>query len=218
MAIQVGCPRCRLPVAEVAGGWSCEDHGRIPPLWRPETASYDDFGELLGRAQATGSRGFPAYLPWPMGPGWAVTDFGMVGSVSEGGGVTASVTCSSGTSDLDGPVDVLVVTEEAGVGLGARCAGTVHADPGEEIGDGPPATRVRIDSQSVPLWAVSTSAADGRFDRSVFAGEADGRWLWIVLRPASAMLLLRDGWILRDASAAGPEILELTFGGSPPRW
>ncbi len=210
MALLVGCPRCVSPVVEREGGWACTDHGPIYPLWRPDEASYDDFGELLGLAGD-----FPTYLPWPMSPGWAITDFGVVG---DKGRVVASVTCCSGTSELDGPVDVFVVAEEAGTGLGARCAATVHSDPGTEVGDGPPAAKIRIDSQSVPLWLVSTSMADGRFDRSVFAGEAGGRWLWMVLRPASAMLLLRDEWILRDAAGAGPEMLDLTFGGNPPLW
>ncbi|CUR60927.1 conserved hypothetical protein [metagenome] len=210
MALLAGCPRCTAPVFERGSGWACGDHGPITPLWRPAEASYDDFGELLGR-----SRDFPLYLPWPMSPGWSVTDFGIVGAP---GRVRASVTCCSGASELDGPVDVFVITEEAGTGLGARCASTVHTDPGNEVGDGPPPVRIRIGSQSVPLWLVSTSAADDRFDRSVFAGEAGGRWLWIVLRPASAMLLLRDEWILRDASGIGPEMLELTFGGNPPAW
>ncbi len=210
MSLLAGCPRCASPVTQRGPGWACGDHGLISPLWRPVEASYDAFGEVLGR-----STGFPIYLPWPMGPGWSVTDFGVVG---EPGRVRASVTCASGASELDGPVDVFVITEEAGTGLGARCASTVHSDPGGEVGDGPPPVRIRIGSQSVPLWLVSTSAADERFDRSVFAGEADGRWLWIVFRPASAMLLLRDDWILRDASGIGPEMLELTFGGHPPIW
>ena len=58
--------------------------------------------------------------------------------------------------------------------------------------------------------------SDGEFDRSVFAGEAAGRWLWLVLRPASAMLLLRDDWILRDIAGLGPQLVELPFGGPPP--
>ena len=78
--------------------------------------------------------------------------------------------------------------------------------------------RVRIASQQVPLWSVSTSGSDAEFDRSVFAGEASGRWLWIVLRPASAMLLLRDDWILRDVSGLGPPLLEMPFGGQRPVW
>ena len=44
------------------------------------------------------------------------------------------------------------------------------------------------------------------------------RWLWLVLRPASAMLLLRDDWILRDASQSGPHLVELPFGGPAPAW
>lgn len=210
MTLVAGCPRCTSPVSERGDQWACPDHGPILPLWRPAEASYDDFGELLRR-----SAGFPTYLPWPMSPGWAVTDFGIVG---DGDKVTASMTCCSGTSELDGPVDVFVITEEAGTGLGARCAATVHTDPGTEVGDGPPPVRIRIESLSVPLWPVSTSTADDRFDRSVFAGEAGGRWLWVVLRPASAMLLLADDWILRDASGVGPEMLDLTFGGNPPVW
>ena len=92
----------------------------------------------------------------------------------------------------------------------------VRAD--HQVGEGQPAVRVRIGSQAVPLWAVSTSSADERFDRSVFAGEADGRWLWLVLRPASAMLLLRDDWILRDVSSIGPPLVEMPFGGPRPVW
>jgi hypothetical protein len=77
---------------------------------------------------------------------------------------------------------------------------------------------VRIGSQSVPLWAVSTSASDLELDRSVVAGEADGRWLWVVMRPASAVLLLRDEWILRDVSGIGPPLVEMPFGGPSPVW
>jgi len=70
----------------------------------------------------------------------------------------------------------------------------------------------------VPLWAVSTWSSDVEVDRAVFAGEAGGRWLWVVLRPASAMLLLQDEWILRDVSGIGPSLVELPFGGPQPTW
>jgi hypothetical protein len=146
-----------------------------------------------------------------MSPGWSVSDFAVVGG-------RATMTCSSGTSALDGPVDVFVVSEESGTGLGSRCAGTSHLDPGPEIGAGPPVVRVRIGSQSVPLWPVSTAGSDVELDRSVVAGEANGRWLWMVLRPASAMLLLRDEWILRDVSGIGPPLVEMPFGGPAPSW
>ncbi len=81
-----------------------------------------------------------------------------------------------------------------------------------------PAVRVRIGRQSVPLWPVSVSEVAGEWDRSVFAGEAGGRWLWIVMRPASAMLLLRDEWILRDVSGVGPPLVEMPFDGPRPPW
>lgn len=181
-------------------------------MWRAEEdATYDAFAEHL-----TASRGFPSYLPWPVSPGWSVTDFAVVGDGV--GEAIATLTCTSGTSVLDGPVDVIVVTEEVGTGLGARCAGTRYDDPGAEIADRPPTTKVRIGSQTVNLWDVSTSTADGDLDRSVLAGEASGRWLWIVLRPASALLLLQDEWILRDVSTVGPQLVELPFGGHRPGW
>jgi hypothetical protein len=211
VSLKASCPRCSAPLTEWSGTWACPDHGEIAPLWKPAEASYDAFGQHL-RA----SPQFPTYLPWPLSPGWSVTDFGVVGASPES--ARATLTCSSGTSALDGPVDVLVVAEEPGTGLGARCAGTAASDPGPEVGEGPPAVKVRIGSQTVPLWPVSTSASDGDWDRSVFAGEAVGRWLWMVLRPASAMLLLRDDWILRDVSGLGPQLLDMSFGGTPPSW
>jgi len=77
---------------------------------------------------------------------------------------------------------------------------------------------VRISGHPISLWSVSTSDSDVAFDRSVLAGEAHGRWLWVVLRPASAVLLLKDEWVLHDVAALGPELMDLPFGGSPPAW
>jgi hypothetical protein len=210
MPLHVECPRCPAPLGATSGGGHlCPEHGPTPALRRPEEASYDGFVEAL---RAAGD--FPTYLPWPMSPGWSVSDFAVVGQDP----ARATMTCSTGTSALDGPVDVFVISEESGVGLGARCAGTAHLDPGPEIGAGPPPVRVRIASQSVPLWSVSTADTEHELDRSVFAGEAGGCWLWVVLRPASAMLLLRDEWILRDVSGIGPPLVEMPFGGPRPTW
>ncbi|MBO0844134.1 MAG: hypothetical protein J2P22_01805 [Nocardioides sp.] len=210
MSLRSECPRCSSKLGSTPdGGYLCPEHGSTPPLRRPDEASYGGFTEAL---VAAGD--FPTYLPWPMSPGWSVSDFAVVGEDP----ARATMTCSSGTSPLDGPVDVFLVSEESGVGLGARCAGTIHLDPGPEIGIGPPPVRVRIGSQSVPLWAVSTSGSDRELDRSVVAGEAGGCWLWVVLRPASAMLLLRDEWMLRDVSGIGPPLVEIPFGGPSPVW
>jgi hypothetical protein len=86
------------------------------------------------------------------------------------------------------------------------------------VGQGAPAVQVLLGHHTVRLWPVSTSETHAELDRSVFAGEAFGRWLWLVLRPASAMLLLRDDWILRDVSGVGPPLVEMPFGGPAPAW
>lgn len=216
--VRVECPRCPTPVAEVGDGhWSCPDHGIVVPLWRPMSSSYEQFAAHLQRVGP-----FPTFLPWPLGPGWSVSDFAAV--VSDGDATRATMACVAGTSQLDGPVDVMVISEEPGTGFGARVAGLTTPDeaelldPGHEVGDGPPPVRVRVDQYPVGLWPVSVSTSPGEWDRSVLAGEAGGRWLWLVLRPASAILLLRDDWILRDISATGPQLVALPFGGPAPAW
>jgi len=208
--LQPGCPRCRLPLTESGDTWTCSQHGPTPPLWRPREATYDALVRHIEKAAD-----FPTYLPWPLGPGWQVTDFGVV--VGIGSAPRATVTCVSGTTELDGPVDVIVVSEEPGTGLGARAARLESPDP-RDIGEGPPVVKVRVDPVPVSLWAVSTSDSDGEFDRYVMVGEAAGRWLWLVLRPASAMLLMRDEWILREVAGIGAPLIEVSFGGPPPVW
>jgi hypothetical protein len=200
-----------VPVLHADGRWTCPDHGDVVPLWRPAEATYDAFGDHLRTAD-----GFPTLTCWPLGPGWSVTDFAVVGAGP--GQVRATMSCLSGASAQDGPVDVMVVTEEPGTGLGARIAGTPHDDPGDEVGDGPPLVKIRVEHQPLSLWPVSTSNGVREWDRSVVAGEAGGRWLWLVLRPASAVLLLRPDWVLRDLSSVGPGLLEVPFGGPAPAW
>lgn len=211
MTLAASCPRCSSPLTEDESGWRCIDHGAVTPLWRPAKASYEAFAEHLSRCSV-----IPTLLPWPLSPGWAITDFGCVARPDRE--ARASFISCAGTSDLDGVVEVTVVSEEPGVGVGARCAGIARTDPGGEIGDGPPHAKVRIDGHPISLWSVSTSETDHTFDRSVFAGEAHGRWLWLVLRPASAALLLNDEWILCDIADLGPELVDLPFGGNPPPW
>ncbi|HYI52965.1 MAG TPA: DUF6758 family protein, partial [Microlunatus sp.] len=78
--------------------------------------------------------------------------------------------------------------------------------------------------RTVPMWLVDDLADEsGATDedplaRAVFAGEADGRWLWLVMKPASAALLLQDDWLLADVTGFGPEALEMPFGGPRPAW
>ena len=211
MTLGAGCPRCASPVTHEDGGWRCLEHGPITPLWRPAVADYSAFAEHVTR-----STGMPTFAPWPLSPGWTVSDFGCVSSA--GREPRAAFITVAGPSDLDGVVELTVVSEEPGVGLGARCAGLLRTDPGAEIGDGPPHAKVRIIGHPIWLWSVLTSDVDVAFDRSVFAGEAEGRWLWLVLRPASAALLLEDDWILMNFADLGPELIDLPFGGAPPVW
>ena len=210
MSLAASCPRCTSPVTEADGVFTCRQHGKIPPLWRPDVADYASFAELVGRVDD-----LPTYLPWPMSPGWTIADFGCVTSRQR---ALATVTTTVGSSDLDGPVEVTIVSEDTGVGLGARCAGTAYDDPGEQVGHGPHAIKVRAGGRTVPLWAVDPRGDDDLLAKSVFAGEADGRWLWLVIRPASAALLLRDDWLLADVTGFGPEALEMPFGGPRPAW
>ena len=221
MPLAASCPRCTSPVTGEGDSFACSVHGPIEPLWRPAQADYDSFAELVGRSDQ-----LPTYLPWPMSPGWSIADFGCVGST---GVVRATVTTTVGSSDLDGEVEVTIVSEEPGIGLGARCAGTTYDDPGSQISHGPPAIHVRAGGRTVPLWLVEDSrdeahagsggiADDDLLARAVFAGEADGRWLWLVMKPASAALLLHDDWLLADVTGFGPEALEMPFGGPRPSW
>ncbi len=225
MPLAASCPRCTSPVTGEGADFACTVHGPIDPLWRPEESDYDSFAELVGRIDD-----IPTYLPWPMSPGWSISDFGCVGS---GDRVRATVTTTVGTSDLDGEVEVTIVSEDPGIGLGARCAGTSYDDPGPQISNGPPSIHVRAGGRTVPMWLVDDTGENPTFEReltvadltaddvlarAVFAGEADGRWLWLVMRPASAALLLHDDWLLADVTGFGPEALEMPFGGPRPTW
>lgn len=210
MTLAAECPRCSLGVSAVGDRWRCEDHGLVTPLWRATTPCYEAFADHLGRAEP-----LPTWLPWPLAPGWQVNDFGCV--AQPGDEARAGFAACSGPSELDGVVEVVVVSEEPGVGLGARCARASHTDPGPQI-QGPPHARVRVDGHPVPLWSVSTATDDPDFDRSVMVGEAHGRWLWLVLRPASVALMLQDRWNLRDVSGLGPELVTLPFGEVPRVW
>jgi hypothetical protein len=210
VSLAASCPRCTSPITETDGAYTCKQHGEIAPLWRPDTADYTAFAELVGRVGD-----LPTYLPWPMSPGWSIADFGCVASRDR---ATATVTTTVGTSDLDGPVEVTIVSEDSGVGLGARCAGTAYDDPGEQVGHGPHAVHVRAGGRTVPMWSVDPRDDDDLLAKAVFAGEAEGRWLWLVIRPASAALLLRDEGLLADVTGFGPEALEMPFGGPRPAW
>lgn len=207
MGMTAGCLRCELTGTSTDEGWSCPNHGSGPALWRGREASYEALVEHLHRTD-----GFPSYLPWPLGVGWRVSDLASV----IGPRPLATLVCASGATEPDGVVDFIAVTEEVGVGLGARCAGLAGPDPGPEVGTGRPVAHVRVEQQPVALWPVTPGGIE--LDRAVLVGEAAGRWLWLVLRPASALLLLREEWAIADLTTKGPALLALPFLSPPPPW
>lgn len=181
-------------------------HGPVPALWRAARSDYVSFSHHLRL-----SDDFPTTVPWPLADGWWVTDFA---TVHDGSRARATLVAVRGWTEADGPVETVVICEEPGVGLGARAADAVHTDPGAHLGD--ERLRVRVDGRFRSFWPVTGPAHEG--ERSVVAGEVDGRWMWLVLRPASALLLLAGGFHLVDVSGRGPSLLELPFGGPPPNW
>lgn len=177
---------------------------------RPEPASYAAFAEHLAR-----TTGFPTYLPWPLPSGWRVTDFAARGKPGRTHGTVVTL---EGVNPDDGGISLSVVAEEPGCGLGASVAGTVWSDPGADIGDRPADARVTVGASTVPLWTISTHQASGELDRSVLAGEAEGRWLWLVVRPASAVLMFQRPWTLCQADSIGAPLLAVPFGPVLPEW
>jgi hypothetical protein len=109
--------------------------------------------------------------------------------------------------------DVVLVSEEPGIGLGARYAGLEGPDPGPALADALTHTaaqaKVTTNGQTAPLWLVR--GADGR---SAYVGEAEGLWLWAILWPADAGYLFAEDVNLLDLREESPG--PLIFGAPSP--
>lgn len=151
----------------------------------------------------------PLWLPFPLPTGWLVSGVGSAGD--DRTGARATLLACSGPAPLGGAADLVLVAEEPGVGLGARFAGLPAPDPGPEISEMAPHAKVEAASHPTPLWTVP-----GSDDRAVFVGEAKGLWLWAVLWPAAAGLLLLENLALLDLREGVPEA-GVEFGSSSPR-
>jgi len=103
------------------------------------------------------------------------------------------------------------VAEEQGVGLGARFAGMRGADPGTVVQREPQA-KLEVKGRPVPLWWV-----DSEGDRAVYVGQWGGRWLWAILRPQSAGVVLLEDVPVADLRGLGLEADLLPYG-TPPPW
>jgi hypothetical protein len=164
--------------------------------------SLDGLGGLL-RGVAV-----PVWLPWPLPRGWLVTGF--AGAGDERSGTRGCIVALSGPNPVGGPGEMLLVSEELGVGLGAGCAGLDGPDPGSDFAAGPSHGCVRFGNHDFPLWHVDTPG------RAAFAGEVMGNWLWLILWPDTAGMLLVDPLELRDLRDPGQD-LDLPFGAQSPR-
>jgi hypothetical protein len=154
----------------------------------------------------------PLWCLWPLPPGWTVTGIGWAGD--ERTGVRATAMACSGPAPLGGgPADLVLVAEEPGVGLGSRLAGIRGPDPGPVLAtllekSGAHA-KIKVAGHPTPLWSVESLP-----DRSAYAGEAKGVWLWVVAWPATAGYMLAEDVTLRDLTVWLPP--ELVFGAPSP--
>ncbi|MPZ59989.1 MAG: hypothetical protein GEU93_01580 [Propionibacteriales bacterium] len=153
----------------------------------------------------------PLWTPWPLPSGWQVAGHGHVGDPANG---RATVFACRGPNPVGGEdAELLVVAEEPGTGLGSRLAGLSSPDPGPEFGFGMPQAKVLITGRPTSLWWVSSAAPD----RAVYAGEAAGRWIWLILHPESAGALLMEELSLADVRDLGLEVELLKYGDLSPR-
>jgi hypothetical protein len=199
------CPRCGGPVHEPSvwsSAWQCDVHGEVHPLRMVYSPSAEGLGGLL-RGVAV-----PVWLPWPLPRGWLVTGF--AGAGDERSGTRGCIVAVSGPNPVGGPGEMLLVSEELGVGLGAGCAGLDGPDPGSNFSVGPSHGSVRFGNHELPLWHVDTPG------RAAFAGEVMGSWLWLILWPDTAGMLLVEPLELRDLRDPGQD-LDLPFGARSPR-
>jgi hypothetical protein len=199
------CPRCGALVHEPSAwssAWQCGVHGEVSPLRPAYRPSRDGLAGMLRTAEV------PVLVPWPLPIGWLVTGF--AGAGDERTGTRASVVALSGPDPAGGPGDLLVIAEEPCIGLGAGLAGLDGPDPGAGFAASPPDAMAHFEGHEVPLWNVVAP------ERAAFVGELKGNWLWMVLWPQTAGLILAEHIHLRDLRDPLQE-LDLPFGAPSPR-
>lgn len=192
------CPRCgerARPPGPYVSVWRCAAHGIIEPVQVIASVSDDAVRHVVARA------GTPCWYPAPLPTGWELSGFVLAGD--ERSAARAAASGCAGPGPLGGSAEMVVVAEEPGVGLGAGYAGLQEVDPGPQIG-GIRAGTVLIRGHPAALWSVA--AAPGR---AAMVGEADGRWLWIVVWPSSAGYVLAEDLQLADLrGVTGPGRLD----------
>ncbi len=191
-----------MPPSAWSSAWRCGRHGDVHPLRQVRSLSREGLADVVRHARV------PVLLPWPLPGGWLVTGFALAGD--ERSGARGCVVALSGPNPVGGLGEMLLVSEEMGVGLGARCAGLPGPDAGEGVVSGPPVAWVELGNHEFPLWHVDAPG------RAAFVGEVLASWLWIVLWPDTAGTLLVEPMTLRDLRDPGQD-LDLPFGARSPR-
>jgi hypothetical protein len=203
-------------------GWRCAECGPVPPLHVAGHIGPEIVRSVVTRLAGAAARRPappPLWCPWPLPANWTVTGVAWAGDDRDG--VRATAVACSGPGPLGGgPADLVLVAEEPGVGLGTRFAGIPGPDPGPLLADamaehqpGHPEpvahAKVRAGGHPTPLWSVKSPT-----DRSAYAGEARGMWLYAITWPASAGYLLAEDVVLQDLSEWTPP--ELVYGAPSP--
>jgi hypothetical protein len=184
----------------MSSDWTCAEHGRVAPYHATRLESL---------AQVAASAKVPVWAPFPLIPGWTLGGLGWCGD--ERSGATATVLALAGPSPIGGPADLLLVAEEPGTGLGASLAGRDGLDPGDFVA-GAPDAKVLAAGHPTALWRC-----DSADDRVAFVGEASGVWLWAVLWPPAAELVLLEHVELQDLRREAVGALALPIGAASPR-
>ena|ERR1022692_945846 len=203
--MNLACPRCGgsvRPPSVWSSGWRCEQHGDVPPLRQVRSLSPEGLAGLLRNVVV------PVMLPWPLPNGWLVTGFAAAGD--ERTGSRGCAVALSGPNPVGGPGEMLLISEEIGVGMGAHCAGLEGPDPGDGLATRLPSAQVEFGNHEFPLWHVEAP------DCAAFAGEVLGSWLWILLWPDTAGTMLLETMPLRDLRDPGQDF-DLPFGARSPR-
>jgi hypothetical protein len=187
----------------MSSDWTCEEHGAVLPLHVLPRVGADVLAAAARDAKV------PLWSPLPLLAGWTATGLATAGD--ERSGTRATAFALSGPSPLGGPADLVLVAEEPGVGLGARCAGANGVDVTSVLA-GPPEAKVEAAGHPTALWR--TASAD---DRVAFVGEALGVWLWAVLWPPAAELVLLEHVVLHDLRHDAHAGLDLPLGAPSTR-
>jgi hypothetical protein len=193
------------PPNVATSSWRCAVHGDVVPYYIAGSSRERALDELRERSRV------PVWAPDPLPVGWFPSGVAWAGD--DRAGPRAAAVAVAGPSPLGGPADMVLIADEPGVGVGARLAGLGGADPADPDGlNRPPQARVEAYDHPTALWSIGPAT-----DRAAFVGEAGGVWLWVVLWPANAAILLLENLVLRDLRDAATAGIVYTFGASSPR-